>query len=270
MYELGQLLILSGINFIFYYGTQYFKNSGISNPFVVTMITSCINVVSTIPGLYVVDKWGRRGPLFFGAIGMCVSQLIVAIVGTTSTGQDAEGNILVFNIDAQKVSIAFVCIYIFFFASTWGPLAWVVTGEIFPLKQRAKGLSMTTATNWILNWAIAYSTPYLVNYGSGYANLQSKIFFVWFACCFLCIAFVYFFIYETKGLTLEEVDELYQEVSSARKSPGWRPTVSFRQRESVAGQGGVVGEHKTVSNEDHSLESGHLEHVEKTNGAHRV
>ena len=64
-------------------------------------------------------------------------------------------------------------------------------------------------------------TPYLVNYGDGYANLQSKVFFIWFGCCFICISFVYFFIYETKGLSLEEVDELYSEVkgiSAARKS----------------------------------------------------
>jgi len=146
---------LTGINFIFYYGTQYFKNSGISNAFTITMITSSINVVSTLPGLWAVDKWGRRPLLLWGAVGMCISQFIVAILGTTTTGQDAEGNILVFNVAAQKASIAFVCIYIFFFASTWGPLAWVVTGEIFPLKTRAKSLSMTTATN------VSFSTPVL-------------------------------------------------------------------------------------------------------------
>ena len=96
-----------------------------------------------------------------------------------------------------------------------------MTGEIFPLKVRAKALSMTTATNWLLNWAIAYSTPYLVNWGKGNANLQAKIFFIWFGSCFLCITFVYFMIYETKGLTLEQVDELYDEVKSARKSVHW-------------------------------------------------
>jgi SP family sugar:H+ symporter-like MFS transporter len=81
----------------------------------------------------------------------------------------------------------------------------------------------------MLNWAIAYSTPYLVNYGPGNANLQSKIFFVWGGCCFVCIAFVYFMIYETKGLTLEQVDELYAEVTDARKSIGWTPSVTFRE-----------------------------------------
>ncbi|KAK4162899.1 major facilitator superfamily transporter monosaccharide [Cladorrhinum sp. PSN259] len=215
---------LTGVNFIFYFGTGFFFQSGISNAFTITVITSSINVVSTIPGLYAIDAWGRRPLLLWGAVGMCISQLIVAVLGTLTTGQDPYGNILVFNLPAQKASIAFVCIYIFFFASTWGPLAWVVTGEIFPLQHRAKALSLTTATNWLLNWGIAYATPYLVNYGDGYANLQSKIFFVWFAACFLCIAFVYFFVYETKGLSLEEVDEMYKEPKvQARRSAKWRP-----------------------------------------------
>ncbi|KAE9378134.1 putative glucose transporter rco-3 [Stipitochalara longipes BDJ] len=244
---------LTGINFIFYYGTQYFKNSGITNAFIISMITSSVNTASTFPGLYAIDKWGRRPLLFWGAIGMTVSQLLVAVLGTTTTGQHADGSVYSKNLAAQKASIAFVCIYIFFFASTWGPIAWVVTGEIFPLKVRAKALSMTTATNWLLNWAIAYSTPYLVNWGPGNANLQSKIFFIWFACCFLCITFVYFMIYETKGLTLEQIDELYAEVKVASQSVGWRPTTTFTEiRASVAAQGGLVPK------------AGNLAHDEKT------
>ncbi|KAH6652475.1 high-affinity glucose transporter [Truncatella angustata] len=242
---------LTGVNFIFYYGTQYFKNSGIQDAFVISMITSCINVVSTLPGLWGIDKIGRRPLLLWGAVGMCVSQFIVAMLGTLTTGQDSAGNTIVYNQPAQKASIAFVCIYIFFFASTWGPLAWVVTGEIFPLKTRAKSLSLTTASNWLLNWAIAYSTPYLVNYGAGYANLQSKIFFIWFGFCFICIAFVYFFIYETKGWSLEEVDEMYNEVKSAPKSKYWTPKTTFAQRQSVGGQGGVLGGEKAVGGDEY-------------------
>lgn len=244
---------LTGINFIFYYGTQYFKNSGITNSFVISMITSAVNVASTLPGLYAIDKFGRRPLLLWGAIGMTVSQLLVAVLGTTTTGQNpTDGTTFSLNDGAQKASIAFVCIYIFFFASTWGPIAWVVTGEIFPLKVRAKCLSMTTATNWLLNFAIAYSTPYLVNWGPGNANLQSKIFFIWFACCFLCITFVYFMIYETKGLTLEQIDELYDEVKVASKSVRWTPTTTFREiRASVAGQGGA---HHRSNVEDKTVE----------------
>ncbi|KAH6675949.1 putative MFS monosaccharide transporter [Halenospora varia] len=216
---------LTGINFIFYYGTQFFKNSGFHNSFVISLITNCVNVASTLPGLYAIEKWGRRPVLFWGAVGMCVSQFIVAILGTTTTGQDDLGNIIVHNLAAQKAAIAFICFYIFFFAASWGPVAWVVTGEIFPLKVRAKSLSMTTATNWLLNWAIAYSTPYLGG------------------CCFICIAFVYFFIYETKGLTLEQVDELYAEVSEARKSITWVPTITFRQIQEGKGAEEMEVEH---------------------------
>ncbi|KAH8586394.1 high-affinity glucose transporter [Bisporella sp. PMI_857] len=211
---------LTGINFIFYYGTQFFKNSGLTNSFIISLITNCVNTASTFPGFMLL----KNG-------------FIVAILGTTTTGQDAAGNIIVHNAPAQKAAIAFICFYIFFFASSWGPIAWVVTGEIFPLKVRAKSLSMTTATNWLLNWAIAYATPYLVNYGAGNANLQSKIFFIWGGCCLICIAFVYFMIYETKGLTLEQVDELYAEVSDARQSVGWVPSVTFREIRGGKGQG---------------------------------
>lgn len=236
----------TGINFIFYYGTKYFQNSGVSSGFVISMITSAINVCSTIPGMYAIDKWGRRPLLLWGAVGMCISQLIVAVAGTLSSGQHDNGEIYVKNLAGQRVSVSFVCIYIFFFASTWGPLAWVVTGEIFPLKIRAKSLSMTTATNWLLNWAIGYSTPYLVNYGDGYANLQSKIFFVWFAACFVCIAFVYFYIYETKGLSLEQVDQLYEEVSVARQSVHWVPNNEWELRQNAGMKAEATHEEQDV------------------------
>ena len=83
------------------------------------MITSAVNVGSTLPGLYAIDKWGRRPLLFWGAIGMTVCQLIVAVTGTTTTSQTSAGVVFSTNIPAQRASIAFVCIYIFFFASTW-------------------------------------------------------------------------------------------------------------------------------------------------------
>jgi len=220
---LQSLQQLTGVNFIFYYGTQYFERAGFQNPFIIQVITNCVNVASTLPGLYMVEKLGRRNLLLLGAVGMCVCQYIVAITGTVAGTTD---------LPAQRTAIAFVCIYIFFFASSWGPVAWVVTGELFPLKARAKCLSMTTASNWLLNWAIAYSTPYMVD--EEHANLQSKVFFVWGTFCFVCIAFVYLMIYETKGLTLEQVDELYGVVGKAWKSKEFRPQVSFRDVDQTA------------------------------------
>lgn len=68
----------------------------------------------------------------------------------------------------------------------------------------------------------------MVNSGPGNANLGAKVFFIWGGCCFVCIFFVWAFIYETKGLALEQVDELYAKVNKAWKSPGFVPTVSFQ------------------------------------------
>jgi MFS transporter, SP family, sugar:H+ symporter len=208
---------LSGINFIIYYGTSYFLRAGFQNPFIIQLIINSVNMVSTLPGLYLVEKLGRRGLLLLGAVGMTVSQFIVAIIGTTA------GTV---NLPAQRAAIAFTCFYIYFFASSWGPVAWVVTGELFPLKVRAKALSITTATNWLFNFVLTYSTPYLVN--ADKANLQSKVFFIWGSLCLIAIVFVYTMIYETKGLTLEQADEIYGVVSKAWKSKAFRPKVSFR------------------------------------------
>ena len=158
---------------------------------------------------------------------------------------------------ANKVLIAFVCIYIFFFACSWGPVAWVVTGELFPLKVRAKSLSMTTATNWLLNWAIAYATPYLVNPAppgqSGYADLQSKVFFVWGSFCGVCALFVYMLIYETKGLSLEQVDELYAKVDHAWQSKGFVPTVSFQEVRTSVAHGGSLADMEAGGNRKRSV-----------------
>lgn len=88
---------------------------------------------------------------------------------------------------------------------------------------------MTTATNWLLNWAIAYSTPYMVNSGPGNADLQSKVFFVWGGFCLICAVFVYFLIYESKGLSLEQVDEMYAKETRAWKSTSFVPTVSYQE-----------------------------------------
>ena len=192
---------LTGINFIFYFGTIFFQNSGIKNSFLISVATNVVNVGMTVPGMWGVERFGRRRLLLIGAIGMCVCEFIVAITGVKVAKTNLAG---------QRVLIAFVCIYIAFFASTWGPIAWVVIGEIFPLNVRAKAMSLSSASNWLWNFAIAYSTPYLVNSDPGDANLQEKVFFIWGSTCFCCIVFTYFCIPETRGLSLEQIDILYQ------------------------------------------------------------
>ncbi|ESK97847.1 mfs monosaccharide transporter [Moniliophthora roreri MCA 2997] len=203
---------LTGINFIFYYGTTFFRNSGISNPFLITIATNIVNVFMTLPGIWGVERFGRRTLLLVGAIGMCICEFLIAIIGVTISVENTAG---------QKVLIAFVCIYIAFFASTWGPIAWVITGEIFPLQVRAKAMSLSVASNWLWNWAIAYATPYLVNKEAGSAGLEAKVFFIWGSTCFCCILFTYFCVPETKGLSLEQIDIMYTN-TSPRTSNSYR------------------------------------------------
>lgn len=82
---------------------------------------------------------------------------------------------------------------------------------------------MSTASNWLWNWGIGYATPYLVKTGPGNAGLGSKVFFIWGTTCLGCLIFTYFFIPETKGLSLEQVDELYNDGIKPWQSTKWVP-----------------------------------------------
>jgi SP family sugar:H+ symporter-like MFS transporter len=148
----------TGVNFIFYFGTTFFQSLGtISNPFLIGLITTLVNVCSTPISFWTVERFGRRPLMIWGALGMVICQFIVAIIGTTDGSND----------NAVRAMIAFICIYVFFFASTWGKLnleimyylclltfvigpgAWVLIGEIFPLPIRSRGVALSTASNWL-------------------------------------------------------------------------------------------------------------------------
>ncbi|KKZ68366.1 hypothetical protein EMCG_05952 [[Emmonsia] crescens] len=208
---------LTGVNFIFYYGTTFFQQSGLQNPFLISIITNVVNVASTPASFYIIERFGRRRLLIWGAISMLVCEFIIASVGTALPGSNA----------ASMCLIVFVCLYICAFASTWGPGAWVLIGEIFPLPIRARGVALSTASNWLWNYILALITPYLID--AEKANLGSKVFFIWGATCTLSMLFAYFFVYETKGLSLEQVDRLFDE-SSPKESSKWKPHETFATR----------------------------------------
>lgn len=100
----------------------------------------------------------------------------------------------------------------------------MVIGEVFPLPIRSRGVGLSTASNWFWNCIIAIITPYLVD--KQYANLESKIFFMWGSLCIISVLFAYFLVPETKGLSLEQVDKMMEEVTP-RKSRTWVPHSTF-------------------------------------------
>lgn len=223
----------TGVNFIFYFSSTFLQSTGaVKNVFLTSMIFTIINVLSTPISFYTVEKFGRRTILIIGAAGMLVCQFVVAIVGV-SAGFDhthpaptpenpnaTKPN----NIGAVNAQIAFIAIFIFFFASTWGPGAWVVIGEIFPLPIRSRGVGLSTASNWLWNTIIAVITPYMV--GTTKGNLKSKVFFIWGGLCTCAFVYSYFLVPETKGLSLEQVDKMMEE-TTPRTSAKWRPTTTF-------------------------------------------
>lgn len=211
----------TGINFIFYFGTTFFQElKTIHNPFLIGLVTTLVNVCSTPISFYIIEKYGRRSILIWGALGMVVCEFIVGIVGVT------KGRISENDPAAVRAQIAFICFYIFFFATTWGPGAWVVIGEIFPLPIRSRGVALSTASNWFWNCIIAVITPYMVGTGPKDANLGSRVFFVWGSLCALCFLYAYILIPETKGLSLEQVDRMLEE-TTPRTSAKWVPHSTF-------------------------------------------
>ncbi|KAL2266748.1 hypothetical protein VTJ83DRAFT_6100 [Remersonia thermophila] len=223
----------TGVNFIFYYSTPFLKSTGaIENSFLMSMVFTIINVCSTPISFWTVERFGRRSILFWGALGMLICQFLVAVIGVTvgfnhtyaaPTVAD-PGRTLAQNVPAVNAQIAFICIFIFFFASTWGPGAWILIGEIFPLPIRSRGVGLSTASNWLWNTIIAVITPYMV--GEDRGNMKSSVFFVWGGLCTLAFIYTYFFVPETKGLSLEQVDKMMEE-TTPRTSAKWKPTTTF-------------------------------------------
>jgi MFS transporter, SP family, sugar:H+ symporter len=209
------------------------------------MITTIVNVASTPLSFYTIERFGRRPLLIYGGIAMCICEMIIAIVGTLLPNSNA----------ANYSMITFVCIYVFFFAGTWGPAAWVVIGEIYQLPMRSKGVALSTASNWFWNCIIAIIVPYMVDgHNDDNATDQTrtgglgvKVFFVWGALCFTCAIFAYAVVPETKGLTLEQVDRMMEEVS-ARRSGRWLPRENWARDLSapVGSPESIPMEHKSL------------------------
>lgn len=233
----------TGVNFIFYFSTTFLQSTGaISNTFLMSLIFTLVNVFSTPISFYTVERYGRRPLLIFGALGMLICQFIVAIVGVTvgfnKTHSDGSGGTIADNIPAVNAQVALIAIYIFFFASTWGPGAWILIGEIFPIPIRSRGVALSTASNWMWNTIIAVITPYMV--GSDHGDMKSSVFFVWGGLCTACLVYSYFLVPETKGLSLEQVDKMMEE-TTPRTSAKWRPTTTFATE-----KGMVHAEHEEV------------------------
>lgn len=194
---------LVGINVIFYYSTTLWQSVGFdeSQALLTSTITSVMNIVATIIAILLVDKVGRRIMLLVGSAGMTVSLGLMAFA--FSFGQVAGGAETV-TLDQPWSGLALVGAnaFVMFFGTTWGPLVWVLLGEIFPNRIRASALAVAAAAQWAANWAVSTTFPTLSEIGLTFA------YGLYAAFALISFVFVYLRVPETKDRELEDMDEL--------------------------------------------------------------
>lgn len=196
---------LTGMNIIMFYCVLLFEQAGIGNSQEATLLASginyVVNVVMTVPAILFVDRWGRRPTMIFGALLMSLFLWIVG--GVMSTGywyQDPTDNYKwkMTMSDHTRANGMVACIYLFVasFATTWGPLGWIYPAEIFPLRIRAVGVSLSTSANWLFNWVLNFVVPMLMQ------RLRFGLYMLFAGFNFLMAVHVYLAYPETKGYTV--------------------------------------------------------------------
>jgi len=216
---------LCGMNIMMYYIVYIMEGANIASPLVTASIQYIINVVLTLPAIIYLDRFGRRPALLIGSFLMMlwlfISGAIQAVYGQTNTDvtrTSTNSDITWIVLDNYPASVAIVtCSYLFVasFATTWGPTSWTYPAEIFPSKIRAKAVSLATASNWFWNCVLAFAVPPLL------WNINWKMYMIFAA--FNGLAFIHMFLTapETKGRTLEEMDDVLDSGLPAWKSvPG--------------------------------------------------
>jgi MFS transporter, SP family, sugar:H+ symporter len=217
---LQSLQQLTGNNYFFYYGTTIFQSVGMTDSFETSIVLGIINFASSFLSLYVVDRFGRRKTLMGGSMGMMVCLVIFASIGVKNLYTDGYGSAP--NKPVGDAMIFLACFFIFFFATTWGPCVFVVVSETYPLRIRSKGMAIATGANWIWGFLIAFFTPFItgaIHFAYGY---------VFFGCVVFSLFFVFAFVPETKGLSLEDVDEMY-----THYTPGLAFMKKFNDNEAI-------------------------------------
>ncbi|KAL3424911.1 High-affinity fructose transporter ght6-like protein 1 [Phlyctema vagabunda] len=202
---------LTGANYFFYYGTTIFRSTGISNSYVTQMILGGVNFGTTFLGLYIVEHFGRRKSLIYGALWMFICFMIFASIGHFSLDLEDPTR----TPKTGKAMIVFACFFILGFASTWGPIVWTICVELYPSRYRSNAMALSTASNWFWNFMLAFFTPFIVG------DIDFRLGYIFASCLFLAAMVVYLFVIEGQGRTLEEVDTMYLLKVDPRKSAHW-------------------------------------------------
>lgn len=195
-----------GINVVLYYAGNIFRNMGAStdSSLLQTIIVGIVNLTFTVVAILTVDKYGRKPLMIIGSLGMAISMILLGFTfflgqsgGALTTGQG-------------YAALAFMLLYTAAFAMSWGPVCWVLLAEIFPNSIRA-ALSIAVAAQWIANWVVSLTFP-MMNDNVWLTEKFNHGFSYWIygIMGILSAVFMWKFVPETKGKTLEEMEKLWK------------------------------------------------------------
>ncbi|ODV95587.1 hypothetical protein PACTADRAFT_50287 [Pachysolen tannophilus NRRL Y-2460] len=228
----------NGINVISYYAPLVFEQAGWfgRDAILMTGINSIIYFASSIPPWYLVDRWGRKPILIIGGIIMAISLFSISFV-------------LFINVPKTPVYVVIlVIIYNALFGFSWGPIPWLLPPEILPLSIRSKGASLSTATNWFCNFLVGELTPVLQE------TIKWRLYLIHGTSCVLSFLVVHYIYPETKGLTLEDMDSVFDDRSSTFSFQSSNSVTGLNQQQQQqhpgAGTGGFGTNYGSITNED--------------------
>ncbi|HLO45563.1 MAG TPA: sugar porter family MFS transporter [Leadbetterella sp.] len=189
----------SGINAIIYYSTDIFKSLfSDSQATLATVGVGIVNSLATILGMQFLDKWGRKPLLYTGLIGtaVCLGTVGLAFLFESSLPAGLR----------QMMLVGGIYTYIIFFAISLGPLGWLLISEVYPLKIRGFASSMGSFNHWFFDLMVAISFPLMRATSLG---KNGGIFFIYMIIVLLGLLFAKFVVFETKGLSLEDIEKKY-------------------------------------------------------------
>jgi len=205
----------TGINVIFYYGATLWQAAGFTeaNALLTNVITGSVNIVFTIVAILLIDRVGRKPLLLVGSIGQAVMLGAMAYLFGTAT-VDAANNLV---LEGNNGTYALIAAngYIAFFAATWGPVMWVMLGEMFPNQYRGAALAVCGIAQWGSNFTITMTFPIMLTYlglGVSYG--------VYAAFGILAYFFVKSLVKETKGRSLEDMSREQDEEERKHAAQG--------------------------------------------------
>lgn len=189
-----------GINAVLYFAPRIFDTMGMGNPMVQTVIMGVINILFTLLAVFTVEKWGRKPLLIYGSIGMALGAFGVALSNLVA-GMPAI------------VAVVSIMVYSASFMFSWGPICWVLISEIFPNTIRGAAVAVAVAFQWIFNFIV--SSTFLPMYNMRLGEMGDKFghmfaYALYGVICVVAAIFVWKLVPETKGKTLEEMNNLWR------------------------------------------------------------